>query len=125
MELCKANGCPCLPYQKRLCRYHHDAADPKDWPFITEQLKKNVRVLRAIHWAMTDGRYRDNEYCRKTLARLSGEYPDLAPKDEETAMTWAYRALGWMSKNVRPVRDSEALRKLKAAKDKTKYEVRV
>lgn len=106
MNLCKAHGCPCLGSLKSLCRYHTDA-NPKDWPFVSEQLNKNLRLLTAIGWAMTDGHYRDNKTARETLTRLSGEYPDLQPLPDDTAVTWAYRAIAWLSRICRPVKHSD------------------
>ena len=120
MDHCKAHGCPCMASFKMLCRYHTDA-NPKDWPFVSEQLNKNVRLLKAIGWAMTDGRYRDNERVRETLTRLIGEYPELEPLPEDTAMTWAYRALAWLSRICRPMKHSEMAGQIRIAAIRQKY----
>jgi len=111
METCKAHDCPCGIYQKKLCRYHFDA-DPKDWGFVTNELKKNVRLLKAIHWSINEGRYKDNEYCREALTRLTGEYPELEPLETDSAMTWAYRAMAWLSRKVSPIKYGDVARKI-------------
>jgi len=123
MELCKAHGCLCLGTHKRLCRYHVEV-DAKQWPFVTEQLKKNERLLKAIKWSMTDGRYKDNETARKTLTRLAGEYPDLVPLADDCSMTWAYRAIAWLTRAVRPVKYGDMVDKFSKAVDKSNYPVR-
>lgn len=56
---------------------------------------------------MTDGHYRDNKTAREALTRLSEEYPDLQPLPDETAVTWAYRAIAWLTRICRPIKHSD------------------
>lgn len=120
MDNCKANGCPCPATLHHLCTYHNEAI-PKDWGFVTEKLNQNLRLLKAISWAYETGRYRDNETVRKTLTRLTGEYPDLEPYSDDSAMTWAYRAVAWMSKQCRPVSYGDMTGKIRISAIRQKY----
>jgi len=123
VNLCTARGCICLGTIKGLCYYHSDA-EPKDWPGLTEQLKKNVAVLSAIKWAESEGRYQDYKRMNESLTRLIEEHVELLPLENETAMVWAYRARAWLSRKIRPERYSDAVRKLKMATDKSKLKAR-
>lgn len=117
---CKAYGCPCGEMSKRLCRYHLDA-DPKDWGFVSKKLNENQTLLKTIQWAMTEGRYKED-----TLTPMLGEtYLHLHPKDKESSVVWAYRALAWLSKEVKPVKYGEAsidaLKRISDLREKIPY----
>jgi len=53
----------------------------------------------------------------ESLTRLIEEYPQLLLLPGETAKVWAARARSWLSREIRPVRYSDAVSKFRFAVD--------
>jgi len=76
--------------------------------------------LSAIKWAESEGHYQDYERMTESLTRLIEEYPQLLLLPGETARVWAARARSWLSREIRPVRYSDMVARLRRAVKESK-----
>jgi hypothetical protein len=117
---CKAHGCPLPLGIDELCRFHF-GTDAGNWNQITIVLRANDSLLKAINWARTDAQSMSHQGQNEYLKRIETKYPELAPKENETAKQWAYRADSWLTQKGGQKDHATEYAKLKMVAEKSGF----